>query len=107
MSETHRGRIRLGASARLTINHLFLLALCITTVLPFLWMVLTSLKPFTEVESTTWTPSAWQPANYLNVFEKMRYGLLLGEFDDSWRWHQYFTDSAFMRYYFNSLYVAA
>ena len=37
-------------------SHVFLLMLCCTMALPFLWMVLASLKPFTEVESVNWVP---------------------------------------------------
>lgn len=107
MSELSPRSMRFGAWSILAANHLFLLALCITTALPFVWMVFTSLKPFTEVENTQWVPTTWQPMNYLKVFEKMRYGLLLGEYEDQWSLGQYFTDSAFIRYYFNSLFVAA
>ena len=36
--------------------HLVLTLLCFTAVLPFLWMVLTSLKPVSQVGATNWLP---------------------------------------------------
>ena len=88
-------------------SHVFLLMLCCTMALPFLWMVLTSLKPFTEVESVNWVPQHWRPANYTEVFKALRYGALGGERVSGWAFLQYLTDSAFLRYYFNSLFIAA
>jgi multiple sugar transport system permease protein len=88
-------------------SHVFLLMLCCTMALPFVWMVLTSFKPFVEVESTRWIPHRWLPQNYLDVFKALRYGALRSERAGPWTLLQYFTDSAFMRYYFNSLFVAA
>jgi ABC-type glycerol-3-phosphate transport system permease component len=88
-------------------NHVFLLLLCCVAALPFLWMVLTSFKPFNEVQSTHWVPRDWQPENYPNVFKALRYGALQSEEVGQWGFGQFFTDSAFMRYYFNSLYIAA
>ena len=88
-------------------NHTFLLLLCCSMVLPFVWMVLTSLKPFTEVQGTHWIPENWQPGNYPEVFKVLRFGALAGEKVDKWHWWQYLTDSAFVRYYFNSLFIAA
>ena len=88
-------------------NHVFLLMLCCTMALPFIWMLLTSFKPFAEVGSPHWVPVTWEAGNYPKVFKVLRYGALLSEQTGPWRWWQYFTDSAFMRYYFNSLFVAA
>jgi len=85
----------------------FLLVLDITMTLPFLWMVLTSLKPLDEVRATHWVPYRWQPSNYREALKALRYGALAGEKPGPWHWWQYFRDSAFMRYYFNSLFVAA
>ena len=88
-------------------SHVFLLMLCCTMALPFVWMLLTSFKPFTEVQAEHWVPKDWQAENYPEVFKALRYGALAGEKAEQWHWWQYFTDSAFMRYYFNSLFVAA
>jgi len=56
-----------------------------TMLLPFLWMVSTSLKPLQEVESLNPIPSKLQPQNYAQVFKQI----------------------AFARYYFNSIFVSA
>jgi ABC-type glycerol-3-phosphate transport system permease component len=66
-------------------SHLFLLFLALTTLAPFLWMVLASFKPLAEVEQLNPLPSVWQPQNYPQVFRKI----------------------AFARYYFNSVFIAA
>ena len=66
-------------------SHLLLTFLSITTLLPFLWMVLASFKPLDELEQLNPIPRAWRPGNYLKVFEKIPFHL----------------------YYFNSLFVAA
>lgn len=58
--------------------------LAVSTVLPFLWMVFTSFKPLSEIESGGFLPTVWQPENYLAVFKEVR----------------------FARYYLNSVFVA-
>lgn len=65
--------------------HLVLVALSFTMVLPFLWMILTSLKPIDELIIPGWLPSkpAWQ--NYLDVFKYINFG----------------------RFYWNSIFVAS
>ena len=89
-------------------NHTFLLLLCFTMALPFIWMVLTSFKPFTELHSSSWMPETWQPQNYPEVSRELRYEALPGvDVAQEWKWWQYFTESAFVRYYFNSLFIAA
>lgn len=72
-------RGRAGAS------YLLLTVLALTTLTPFLWMVLCSFKPLTEVENLNPLPSVWQFFNYPKVFEQI----------------------PFARYYFNSLFVAS
>ncbi len=96
----------IGPLLTMLTNHVFLLLLCCSMALPFVWMLLTSFKPFTEVQSTHWIPDNWQPENYPETFKALRYGALAGEEAGKWQWWQYFTDSAFMRYYFNSLFIA-
>jgi len=56
----------------------------LTTLLPFLWMVLASFKPEAEIERINPIPSTWHPENYPAVFEQIR----------------------FARYYLNSFFVA-
>ena len=64
--------------------HGILLMVGITMVLPFVWMVLTSLKPAAEVDATAWIPSVFRWDNYARVLE-------VGEF---------------VRFYWNSLFIA-
>ena len=93
--------------ATMLCSHVFLMMFCCTMALPFLWMLLTSFKPFTEVQSAAWVPQQWQPENYPEVFKALRYGALGGERAGQWTAGQYISDSAFLRYYFNSLFIAA
>ncbi|MBN2711633.1 MAG: carbohydrate ABC transporter permease [Planctomycetes bacterium] len=69
--------------------HLIIVSISITFALPFLWMVLTSLKDISEVGLESWLPSAfsneklsfWEAmkeikwSNYSEVFEKIDFGL--------------------------------
>ena len=48
--------------------HLFLTALSFAMILPFAWMVLTSLKSFPEISEPHWMPGKLQWGNYLEVF---------------------------------------
>jgi len=64
--------------------HFIMLLIALTTLTPFLWMVLTSLKPLAEVEHVNPVPQHWRPANYAQVFDEI----------------------PFARYYFNSFFVA-
>jgi len=65
--------------------HIVLVAVSLTMVLPFLWMVLTSLKPLAEVGVDQWLPSKVQWRNYVEVFEVI----------------------PFARFYWNSLFIAS
>lgn len=64
--------------------HIVLAMLSLALVLPFVWMLLTSLKPLAEVDSESWLPSVIQWSNYTQVFQEIAYA----------------------RYYLNSLLVA-
>jgi len=67
--------------------HLLLVALGLTFLLPFVWMVLTSLKPLDEVGLQNWLPEGlrFRWGNYREVFQVIPFG----------------------RFYWNSLFVAA
>ena len=67
--------------------HLLLVALSMALALPFVWMVLTSFKDLSEVGTGSWLPqeAGWHPRNYIDVFARI----------------------PFLRYFWNSLYVAA
>jgi ABC-type glycerol-3-phosphate transport system permease component len=70
---------------RLALTYLLLTLISITTLLPFLWMVLASFKALQEVEQLNPFPTVWHPENYRKVFEQI----------------------PFARYYFNSLFIAS
>jgi len=72
---------------RLTLLHLVLAGLGLTLVLPFTWMILTSLKELAEVELEGWMPARFQWHNYAEVFR--------------------IEDIQFGRWYINSVFVAA
>lgn len=67
--------------------HIGLVVLSFTMVLPFVWMLLTSLKPLAEVDGENWLPSSPMWQNYLEVFAT--------------------PGSEFARWYWNSILVAA
>ncbi|MCC6422904.1 MAG: carbohydrate ABC transporter permease [Phycisphaerales bacterium] len=83
--------------------HLVLGAISLVMVLPFVWMLLTSIKPLGEVGSTNWIPSTVDtvqkagvpvPRNYVDVFD-------YNNPDINHRGIQ------FARFYWNSIFVAA
>jgi multiple sugar transport system permease protein len=55
-----------AAQVRLALTHMVLIALSVTFVMPFLWMLTTSLKPLEETMRTppTWVPSSFDWKNY-------------------------------------------
>jgi len=73
---------RLGKTGTL---HIFLTALGFTMALPFLWMVLTSLKTVAEIGLGDWLPATAQWGNYTDVFSVISFG----------------------RFYVNSIFVAS
>jgi ABC-type glycerol-3-phosphate transport system permease component len=60
------------------------MAFAVSTVVPFVWMILTSYKPLEDVEKTRFLPTQWRPQNYHEVFEEIQ----------------------FARYYLNSVFIA-
>ncbi|HAZ64695.1 MAG TPA: hypothetical protein DCZ72_13950 [Armatimonadetes bacterium] len=92
MVELHRATARAHRreewwfrTGRFIASHALLLVLAVTMMIPFLWMVFASFKPLPEIESLRFLPEKWQPENYGQVFEQIR----------------------FARYYFNSIFIAA
>lgn len=49
--------------------HILLSLLALSLILPFVWMVLTSLKPLAEVGLEEWIPTSWEWGNYAEVFD--------------------------------------
>ncbi len=75
----YRAKIPWGQWARFAV----LTAIALVMILPFLWQILTSFKPLSEVELGIW-PQTWLPGNYAEVFRQVHFG----------------------RYYLNSVFVA-
>jgi len=49
--------------------HGFMVVLSLIMIMPFMWMVLTSLKTLAEVGDPDWLPASFQWENYLEVFQ--------------------------------------
>jgi len=81
---TFRKRTALEKVVRL-LGYIVLTATALTMMYPFLWMLATSLKPLSEVQSGHFLPREWKFINYVDVIKTIPYG----------------------RYYFNSVFVAA
>ncbi len=69
-------RRHLGNHARFGLLHFVLIVAGITALIPFIWMISTSLKGQMEVLSATPTfwPEAWRWQNYKEVFEQVPFG---------------------------------
>ncbi len=65
--------------------HLLMTFFGLTMLIPFVWMVLTSLKPLAELGNDSWLPSEAQWQNYKEVFSVIPFG----------------------RFYWNSLFIAS
>lgn len=68
--------------------HVLLAVLCFVSCLPFLWMLLTSLKSLGEVGLDSWLPKKLLWSNYADVFDAEGKGI------------------PFARFYWNSIFVA-
>jgi len=66
-------------------SHVLLIAISLVMLAPFVWMVLVSLKPLSEVENLNPWPSKFHTENYSEVFKQI----------------------PFAHYYFNSFFIAA
>ena len=73
-----------GEAAIKGVLHLLQVGISIGFMLPFLWMVLTSLKTLKEVGLTDWMPTSFQWTNYREVFDVI----------------------PFAKFYWNSIFVA-
>lgn len=78
-------RVVFSALTRTLAWYLALSAISMLMLVPFVWMVLTSLKPLDEVEAGNWIPTVFKWSNYREVFEVIDYA----------------------RFYWNSLFVAS
>jgi ABC-type glycerol-3-phosphate transport system permease component len=94
--------------------HLMLSSVAFVLVIPFLWMILTSLKTSDEVDSPNWIPSrpivgtdaAGKPIHARNLWEwiKVNYGEV---FDAPTLENPQAKGVPFGRYYWNSIFVAS
>jgi multiple sugar transport system permease protein len=75
--------------------HLLLVVLSLTMVLPFIWMVLTSLKPLDEVGLESWLPTEIKWENYAVLF-----GIGVDQSDQA-------QGITYGRWYWNSVFVAS
>lgn len=66
----------LNRGVRILLLHILLALIAAALVLPFTWMILTSLKRLNEVGLESWFPEVFQWKNYIDVFN-MR-GILFG-----------------------------
>ena len=68
LEESRRRRAKVEFRGLLSL-HVVLTLVATLISLPFVWMVLTGLKPLSEVEASNWLPSdvAWE--NFVNVFD--------------------------------------
>ena len=96
MSTTeNRTKEKRGRSRFQTVGVYFVLCLlAFTMTIPFIWMVLGSLKPNSEVEQPHFVPQDWQPENYAVVL-----GLSFAAEEISE------LDIDFTRWYYNSIFV--
>jgi ABC-type glycerol-3-phosphate transport system permease component len=72
---------------KLLVLNLTVALIATTLILPFVWMILTSLKTLDEVGLESWLPQTFQWSNYLDVFRM--------------------EDILFSRWYLNSVFVAS
>lgn len=85
-SRPGRGAAALRRFASTGFLHVFLVLLALGSIMPFVWMVLTSLKPLGEVGLPNWLPEGlrFQWRNYGDVFKEI----------------------PFARFYWNSIFIA-
>jgi len=66
------------------LGYVVVTATALTMMIPFLWMLATSVKPLAEVQSGHFLPQVWKFGNYFEVIKRVPFG----------------------RYYFNSVFIA-
>jgi ABC-type glycerol-3-phosphate transport system permease component len=64
----------IAPGTKTVVLHVVLTVIAFSTMLPFVWMVLTSLKPLAEVGLPNWIPSKAQWNNYREVFRVIPFG---------------------------------
>jgi multiple sugar transport system permease protein len=77
-------------------KHIGLICIAITMTLPFLWMIGSSIKPHSEIETLGLVPQSPQPQNY---------GIVLRQAPDPYTGK--YLDLNFPKWYFNSVFIAS
>lgn len=68
----HRKKLTLGKA----VIYIILIAWAVTTIFPFVWVVLNSFKPSAEVLTSSFSlPKAFTWDNYVNAFSKLKVGI--------------------------------
>lgn len=80
---------------RILLKHIALILIGISMIVPFLWMLGTSIKPHSEVEDLSFLPKSPQPKNY---------AIVLRQAPDPYTGK--LLDLDFPKWYFNSIFVA-
>jgi multiple sugar transport system permease protein len=64
-----------GKNKNKKLLHAILIAGSLLMLVPLVWMVLTSFKPFTEIvnQPGQWLPDSWQPGNYWEAFSQFQF----------------------------------
>ncbi len=82
-----KNKAHMGKSAKLLALNIVLAVIATSLILPFVWMILTSLKTLDEVGLPSWLPATFKWSNYADVFRM--------------------KEILFSRWYLNSVFVAS
>jgi ABC-type glycerol-3-phosphate transport system permease component len=86
--------------------HVMLVILCFSMVVPFVWMLLTSVKSVEFVGLPDWVPAKTGDVTWLEYL-KNEYAQNLGHYWHLDNYREVFDVIPFARYYWNSIFVAA
>jgi ABC-type glycerol-3-phosphate transport system permease component len=94
-----RKKIFLGGSLKLVLLNVMVALMALMLVLPFTWMILTSLKTLDDTGLDSWLPSVFKWSNYKDVFTMK--GITFGR----WYWNSIFVASwvTFLQVFTSSL----
>ena len=67
-----------GSAAGNLVLHTFLVVLSLGMIMPFIWMLLTSLKSLAELGNPSWFPASFQWHNYIEVFHVIPFMRFMG-----------------------------
>jgi ABC-type glycerol-3-phosphate transport system permease component len=87
------------------LSHVVLFSVALTMMLPFFWMIFTSLKPLSEVESGHFLPKVWQVHYERDPRHPDRF-MRVNNYEEVIASHDKARRIPFPRYYMNSLFIA-